>query len=269
MVWILVSIIIFCLFIISIILVRNIPKLRVINIESVPKEKARKVKEKIILQKLQRKSGVARNVVKASSGAVRVASKYGRRAVQKLYSLEQYYQKLKRTAEEGVHSYNKDEIRRLIDQAKDLVKKDEVVHAEKIYIDIISHNPKSVDAYEGLGDLYKKSSKYDQAKETYKFTLKISPNDASVLVSLAEMEMDSLNYKSALDYLKKAIDNRSKNPKYLDFYIETSLRAGSLKDARKGITLLQEVNPENKKLDEFEDRFYKLKDEYIQKTSDE
>lgn len=269
MVWILVSIIIFCLLVISVILIRNIPKLRVINIESVPKEKVRKVKEKIILQKLQRKSGAARNVAKVSSDAVRVASKYGRRAVQKLYSLEQYYQKLKRTAEEGVHSYNKDEIRKLIDQAKDFVKKDEAIHAEKIYIDIISHNPKSVDAYEGLGDLYKKSAKYDQAKETYKFTLKISPNDASVLVSLAEIEIDSLNFKSALDYLKKAIDFRSKNPKYLDFYIDTALKAGSLKDARKGISLLQNVNPENKKLEEFEVRFHELKDEYIQKTSDE
>ena len=124
-----------------------------------------------------------------------------------------------------------------------------------------------MDAYEGLGNLYLVNDQFDQARETLLFALRLSPNDASVNVSLAEMETKLQNYKVAVQYLKKAIQKRSKNPKYLDFYIEASLKAGSLKDAQEGIRLLKEVNPENKKITEFEDRFIKQKKEYVNKTT--
>jgi hypothetical protein len=54
----------------------------------------------------------------------------------------------------------------------------------------------------------------------------------------------------------------------LDYYIEAALQAGSLKDAREGMTKLREVNPENKKLEEFQERFDDLKEQYIAKTNE-
>jgi len=220
------------------------------------------------LKKLNRTGGAKLRVVeKVASQGVRTASKYGRRAVQRLYKMEQYYQKLKRTASEGQHAYSADVATTLIAEAEGFERQGEYIPAEKIYIDIISHNPKSIDAYEGLGNLYIKSGQLEQARETLKFTLRLAPDDASVNVSLAELEIAQGNHKTALEYLRKAVDKRSKNPKYLDFYIEAALESGSLKDARKGIKALKQVNAENKKLEEFERRFEEKKAVYVAKTT--
>ena len=251
----------------AILLASKISRLRVISVESIPKERVRKVKEQIILQKMQRAStkqlrGVSRLLIMIG----RVTSNTGRRLVQKLYSIEQSYQKLKRSSVEGHHAYDQETIHRLVREAGVLVEKEEMIPAEKIFIDIISHNPKSVDAYEGLGNLYLGNDQMDQARETLQFALRISPNDASILVSLAELEMKLDNAKAAVVHLRKAIQKRSKNPKYLDFYIEASLKSGSLKDAQEGIRMLKQVNPENQKIQDFEGRFLKQKETYMAKT---
>ncbi len=268
MFWIPLLVIIGALVIIAIVLLRKIPQLRVINVESIAKVRGKKLKEQIILQKLERKGRKrVEGIAKSSTSAFTAASKVGRRAVQRLYKMEQYYQKLRRTASEGEHAYDSETIKRIISEAEKLIKEEEFIPAEKKYIDIISHNPKNIDAYEGLGNLYLKSGQSDQARETLGFAHRLSPNDASVCVSLAEIEMQNENFSSAVSYLKKAIEKRSKNPRYLDFYIEASLRSGSLKDVRKGISRLKEVNPKNEKITDFENRFSELKKEYVEKTS--
>jgi tetratricopeptide (TPR) repeat protein len=265
---ILIAIIVVSVIVTLVVVARKIPQLRVIDISSIAKERERKVKEQLILSKFQRTGGVKlRRISKASSGAVNAVSKSGRRLVQRLYKLEQYYQKLKHATDEGAHAYSDDRIKQRFDEAQDFIKQEEYIPAEKIFIDIISHNPKSVDAYEQLGNMYMLVSQNDQARETLKFALRLSPNDASVNVSLAELEMKEGDAKQALEYLKKALEKRSKNPKYIDFYIEAALQTGSLKDARKGIQSLREVNPENNKIEEFEKRFQEKKEAYINKTS--
>ncbi len=266
--WIIWLLILGALGVIVVVLFRKIPQLRVIDVNSIAKERERKVKEKIILSKLQRSGGAKLGAVaKTSISAVKVVSKHGRRAVQRLYHLEQYYQKLRRSASEGVHAYDADRIRNRIDEAQELIRQEEYIPAEKIFIDIISHNPKNVVAYEGLGNMYIKSQQFDQARETLSFALRLSPNDSSVRVSLAELEILQGNPQVALPYLREAVQKRGKNPKYLDFYIDTALTVGSLKDARLGIASLKEVNPDNKKIEEFEERFEEKKEEYIRKTS--
>lgn len=269
MIWIFpISIAIVSVLTILFVVVRNIPKLRVIDVQSIPEERTRELKEKIIMEKLSRAGRTKLKIfAKIFSSLVKILSRLGRRAVQKLYAIEQYYQKLNRAATEGQHAYSHDIIKKLTTEAGELIKQDEFIPAEKIFIDIISHNPKSVDAYEGLGNMYLKKGELEQAKETLKFALRLSPNDASVHVSLAELENQLGNHKQALEHFRRAVSKRSKNPRYLDFYIESALVAGSLKDARNGIQLLKRVNPENQKITDFEERFTKLKEEYIAKTT--
>jgi tetratricopeptide (TPR) repeat protein len=268
MMWTAIILIILSLLIIGIVVYRKIPQLRIIDTASIPQERERRVKDQLILERLNRTGGAKLRVVeKVATQGVRTVSKYGRRAVQRLYKMEQYYQKLKRTASEGQHAYEPDTVNTMIDEAERFEKQEEYIPAEKIYINIISHNPKSINAYEGLGNLYIKSGQYEQARETLKFTLRLAPEDASVNVSLAELEMAQGNHKTALEYLRKAIEKRSKNPKYLDLYIEASLESGSLKDARKGIIALKQVNAENKKLEDFERRFEEKKAAYVAKTT--
>lgn len=266
--WIFLILILGALGVIGFVLYRKFPQLRVIDVDSIRKERERKVKEQLILSKFQRTGGAKlQKVAKASSGAVYSISRHGRRAVQKLYRLEQYYQKLKHSSNEGMHSYSNETIRTRLEEADALIKQEEYIPAEKIFIDIISHNPKSVDGYEGLGNMYLTSGQLDQARETFMFALRLSPDDASVNVSLGEIELRQGEPKHALPYFRKAVERRSKNPRYLDYFIDVALQVGSLKDARKGIQTLKEVNPENKKINEFEARFQKKKEEYVSRTS--
>ena len=266
--WIFLILILGALGVIGFVLYRKFPQLRVIDVDSIRKERERKVKEQLILSKFQRTGGAKlQKVAKASSGAVYSISRHGRRAVQKLYRLEQYYQKLKHSSNEGMHSYSNETIRTRLEEADALIKQEEYIPAEKIFIDIISHNPKSVDGYEGLGNMYLTSGQLDQARETFMFALRLSPDDASVNVSLGEIELRQGEPKHALPYFRKAVERRSKNPRYLDYLIDVALQVGSLKDARKGIQTLKEVNPENKKIEEFEARFQKKKEEYVSRTS--
>ncbi len=265
--WILVAIAFICVCVILTILLRQISRLRVIDVSSIPEERTRVLKEKIIFEKLERAGkNHLRLFARLASLIFRGLSRLGRQAVQKLYAIEQSYQRLNRVATEGQHAFSQEMIKKMTDEAEKFLREEEFIPAEKIYIDIISHNPKSVDAYEGLGNLYMKKQEFDQARETFLFTLRLSPNDASVHVSLAELEIKLGNEKVALEYLKKAVSKRSKNPKYLDLYIETALRSGSLKETRLGLQLLKKVNPSNQKIIEFEKRFSDLKETYLNKT---
>lgn len=255
------------IFFLLVVALRHIPDLRVIDVKTISHERSRELKEKLIMDKFERGARSKWRVVAGvSHTVVRGASRVGRRAVQKLYAIEQYYQKLNRNATEGQHAYTMETVKKMTDEAIRLIREEEYIPAEKIYIDIISHNPRSVDAYEGLGNMYLVKKDFDQSRETLLFVLRLSPNDASVNVSLAELELVQGRPKAALSYLRKAVAKRSKNPKYLDLYIDSALVAGSLKDARSGIQMLKKVNPDNQKIPDFEARFDKLKAEYITKT---
>lgn len=243
---------------IVVIVVRKLAPLRLIDPTTIAKEQRRKVKEELILQRFSRFGQKnMKGVSKMTGSAVGAASKIGRRAVQKLYAIEQYYQKLQKMTGEQ-ESLDSTTIKRLLEEADKLAKEDEFIQAEKRYIEIISHNPKHTEAYEHLGNLYIRAKRYKQARETFLFVLRLSPEDASVFMSLGELARAQEDFQGALQWFTKAVDKRNKNPKYLDAYIEMSLKVKSHKDAAKGIRLLEAVNPDNKKLTEFKKQLDEL-----------
>lgn len=241
------------------VILRKVPQVRMIDVASIPTERTKRLKERIILQKFERVGAEKLGTVaKAARSGVTAASKIGRRAVQKLYAMEQYYQKLKHASPGGAHAIEPEAIKCLLNEADDLVRQEEYIPAEKRYIEVISHNPKHVKAYEGLGNLYLWNKQYEQARETLLFTLRLSPDDASVYMSLAEVELAEENQKKAIEYLRRCVELRASNPKFIDRYIETALSAKLPEDAEKGIALLKEANPENQKIAEFEERLADL-----------
>jgi tetratricopeptide (TPR) repeat protein len=257
MLWPLVSLILLVLSVgvAAAVVLRKVRQVRMIDVASIPSERIRRLKEQIILQKFERvgaeKLG---SVAKVARQGVTTASKVGRRAVQRLYAMEQYYQKLKRVPLDASEGTDPEAVKRLLAEAEEFMRQEEYIPAEKRYIEIISHNPKHVKAYEGLGNLYLRNRQYAQARETLLFTLRISPDDASVYMSLAEVELAEENTKKAIEYLRRCVELRPGNPKFIDQYIEASLLAKYPDDVRKGIELLKESNPENQKITEFEER---------------
>src|SRR3989344_7296668 len=235
------------------ILLRKVPELRVMETSSAAEERARHVKETIIMQRFDRlkreKLGkVGKMATDAGSGALKI----GRRAVQRLYRLEQYYQKGRRAPEAGGKAADPATVERLLEEAEGFARAGEPIQAEKKYIEVISHNPKTASAYEGLGNLYLDLKHYDQSREALSFALRLSPGDASVHMSLADLDLAEGKAHAALAHLRESVEKRPNNPKYLDRYIETALAAKERKDAEKGIASLKASNPDNQKIPVFE-----------------
>lgn len=234
------------------ILLRKVPQVRVVNVDVIPNERMRRTKEALIVQRVER-FGAERlgGVAKVSKTLAKNVSRVGRRTVQKLYKLEQHYQKLRQAPHEA-GTIDGETARHMIDQAEALVREEEYIPAEKIYIELISRNPKMAEAYEGLGNLYLKNRQYAQARETFGFTLKLSPDDASVYMSLADLSRAEGDIKKSFEAVKKAIELRPHNPKYLDTYIETAFELGEKDEAKKGINGMKEANPDNQKIPDWE-----------------
>ncbi len=241
--------------IVIVLLLRKVPKVRVIDTETSLRGKARKVKEEIIRERLKRLRGPRLSkLIKKSQHASQGLFKFGRRSVQRLKALEKHYQDLKEAPANAGQLAGPETIKRMLEEAAELVREDKFGAAEKRYVEIISHDSKNVKAYEELGRLYIKIKQPAQARETFSFILNFQPADASVLVSLGEIALEEEDLRTALDYFEQAIELRPKNPKYLDFMINAALDLEEVEPARRGIDQLTKVNPENKKLEEFEER---------------
>lgn len=164
--------------------------------------------------------------------------------------------------------------------------------AEKKYIEALSLDTQCVEAYQGLGKVYVAREEWMPAKETYGFLVKLVPADATVhaayaetLVQSGEWEAGAVSYQIACElepnsahYLfewgqclkeigdrtgaaaayAKAVEREPGNPKYLDFLIEASILCGNKLQAQNAFDMLKRVNPENQKLDEFEQRIRQM-----------
>jgi len=243
----------------GVVLARRLPQLRVLDVGTLSEERAKRVKEAIILQRFDRlKSEKLGSVSKSAVAGVKALSDLGRRATQRLYRLEQYYQRLKSASAHAGHGTDPETIKRLLAEADAFVKEGEFIQAEKRYIEVVSHNPKNVDAYEGLGNLYFKNKQYDQSREALAFALRLAPDDASVHMSLADLDLVEGKPAAAVAHLRESVEKRPANPKYLDSYIEASFAAKLRDDAEKGIARLKAANPENQKIPDFEARLAAL-----------
>ncbi|KKU32337.1 MAG: hypothetical protein UX45_C0019G0010 [Candidatus Uhrbacteria bacterium GW2011_GWF2_46_218] len=235
------------------ILFGKINTLRVMDVDTIPEEKERQTKERLLWQRFSRlQSGKVSGVVRVAHRVGKDISRTGRRLVQRLYSLEQYYQKLRKEAEGGEEGMSEEVVKRLMEEADGLVRQEEYIPAEKKYIEIISHHPKQIKAYEGLGHLYLRTKQLSQARETFQFAERLNEKDASVQMSLAELELMEERPQVSLAHVRRAVDIRPRNPRYLDAYIEAAFLVKSLEDMKKGIARLKEANPDNQKIGEWE-----------------
>jgi len=235
---------------------RKIPQLRVLNVQELPEERMRKVKQTIVNRRLEQL--VARRfglILRTGSVAGKSISRVGRRVVQRVYAVEQYYEKLQKGGKENTE----ERVRRLLQEADDWQKAGDVFQAEKRYIEVIGLSAKCVKAYEALGKLYLSQRQYAQARETLGFAAKLDGKDASIQAHLGEIEEREGNTVEALRRFARAVELRPRNPRYLDFLIEAALALPSIEEAERGLALLESVNLENQKLPQLYERLATLK----------
>lgn len=245
------------LIIMIVIAARHIAELRILNVETVLGKEER-TKARLVAKRLER-IGEERlaDLRKIATPLRTVFRKARERFHARLGALEQSYEHAKQLTL-GSRGKRTAHLLGLIREAEDFMRQERYEDAEQKYIAAIRLDKKNVDAYEGLGNLYRKTQKYPEAREALRFILKFRPNDASVHVSIGEVALAEGNPALALSEFRTAVRIRPGNPKYLDFLIETAILVDDRLVAASGLDLMRETNPENQKIVTWEERIAAL-----------
>lgn len=282
-------IIIISIAVIIYIIVRKLPFLANFEVDKMPTEIESETKTKIVEQRLERK---ARSALGKISPVVSKISQFGQEKFKKVYenlkNLENQYKKKPKKQEIATQQEYEDYEKKLdemLKSAEDLIEQEKYEEAEKRYIEIIGIDPKSTEAFRGLGNLYLLMKNYDDAKQTFEHILKINEmddwayarlskvaqeqgdlskakdnikksleikNTAIHYFELAEVNNKLEEYDEALNNLQQALDIEPNNPKYLDLFITIAIKSKHKKSAANALEHLKEINPDNQKIEEFE-----------------
>lgn len=242
----------------AILVVRKFPELVLIDVTTIARERAARVKSGIVAARAERLSHRwstrLRVAVAPSITGVQAAVK---RLAARAAELERRGRKTGVTAGAGEKTAER-QTKELMEQAQALARAGKTSEAEAKYIQVISLAPKYVKAYEELGRLYLREKQWKEAEETFRFLLKLDPQDASVLANLGELETARGDLEKALARYRAAVKLKPSNPKYLDLLLEAAIAAGDRDQARETFARLKEANPENRKLGEFETRIREM-----------
>lgn len=215
-------------------------------------------KTMIIQERLERK---AKTAAQRLTPAVQAARKGFHSLYGKLRILEEDYRKklLRRT---GAHQQASHELMR---EAENLHEGEKYSEAEKKYIELISINPKNLEAFRGLAELYVQQRKNDQAVETYQYCVQIGERElaegktngitiplASDYADLGIAQKELGNNEDAVSAFERAVQLESANPRYLDLLLQTSILIGDKVRAWGAFDKLKGSNPENQRLVQYQ-----------------
>lgn len=226
--------------------------MKMLNTTKIETPSSKKTKQDILRKRVEKAGNSA--FKKIHSSVLKPGGKFVqdgfRRFAGRLTALERRMQEKKKRQE---HSVNPEALGEQIKEAKRFLDERKFDLAEKKLISIIGIDSRSVAAYELLGKLYIEQRNYELAEETLRFLVKLAPEDASVNAYLGEVLEVQGKLQEAFEQYKKAINLSSKNPKYLDFYISSAIKLEKIEEGREGLAKLRAVNPENSKIEQFEE----------------
>ena len=242
---------------------RKLPKLATINVDSIITEKNSVAKNRIILQRLVRKSVAVRYVL----------VKFFRPLVQQIVQLvSDFYQKiinLEQLKTQSTTPLKTIEIRReakdILATAHQLLDEQKIDEAETAYIKVLELEKDNHDAYSGLVEVYLANRDYKKARETCRYNLKL-------LTKVAKGDTNGLKHKLAschadLGYIyqlenrptyalksfEKAVGIEPNNPRFLDLLLKISIMLKRKELAWRTFNALKESDPENQKLAELKE----------------
>ncbi len=252
-------------------------------------------KSSLLEQRLKRKFQTAIGAVKTrgrpAAGKVKF---FWTKAQKKLVDLEHEYKVrslpvfLNRRQRQQINS----EIAEILAQAAALSDDSEYAAAEEKALQAIRLEPRSVPAFELLGKLYLTMKEYGHAKEVFQYLLKLTGESDAIYEHMAEADLAEGHLDEARAEFEKAVDLNPKimayhldlarvyrqleqwpkaftsieealrlepnSPKIIDEYIDIALGYGKKDFAADGIRRMKEVNPENSKIVEWEERLIRL-----------
>lgn len=249
--------------IIIFIVLRHFPALAVLDVENIPEEKEQQTKEKIIKQRMKRKISF---LEKFFNNISTFLNNIFNRLFEKLKSLQE---EKKQKKEEIILSEvsSEEKIKILFSQAEDLIKKEDWDEAEKKIIEIISVDDKNFLAFWRLGEVYHSESKYQEAKQTLLYALKLSEifidsvsssDIANLNYSLALINQELADLDNAIIHLEKSLELDPNNPRYLDLMLNLCIIKKDKFRAEDFLNRIIEVNPENNNISDWEEQIKSL-----------
>lgn len=272
------------------VLIKKFPQLKLIDLSTLAKERHREVKSRIIRDRFERSMGSFGTKADTTFSRARdgVSGLFAR-AHARLRQLERKFEREKPLdAEAGEARSTK-----LLNEAREHAGAERFGMAEECYIEILRIDPKRVEAYRGLADVYIAQKQYPQAKETLEYLVRLhaddesaferlgavetalghfteaearflqsiglSANPAQVRVELGEAYLAMSEPKKAQEQFRLALGAEPYNPKYLDYFLEASIALGDAAGAEEALMTLETANPENQKLAEFRARIDALR----------
>lgn len=266
------------------VVVRKFPQLSLIDTEALPLERDAKKKKAIIQDRVSRMTGAfGRKVAAALTRRFEKARERFRAQYRRVLILERQYRKEKPVLPAEVDA----RIASLAAEAERFTKEGEYGDAEKRFIEILSLDRKNAEAYWGLGAMYHEAKRYDQAKETFAYLVRMIRKDsrcahgedgslaagkecaasasahADVAAACFDLGLASQaagDRREALSAFGRAVAFEPANPRHLDFLLDACILEGDKSRASAVFAQLKVANPENNKLDAFAERIAALPD---------
>lgn len=275
---ILIAVIAISLGVVIFLVVRKFPRLKTLDIETVPQAQRAKMRDRILLERMKRKTQWGTALIKKGAAPVfQCVRRFITRSYKRVCDLEKKYQKeaTNKTplSTKGLAS----KLDELLQEAVKLIKQENFSEAEKKCIEIISLSPKNIEAYRHLSEIYLKLKEYKQAAQTSQFILKLIQKQSRTVEKQDEFgrAVKSLSNASevagahinlgyvyqlmekpakAFESYEQALAIEPNNPRNLDLTLEMSIMLKNKSRAADLLKRLEEVNPENQKLKDYREK---------------
>ncbi|MEK7570562.1 MAG: tetratricopeptide repeat protein [Patescibacteria group bacterium] len=265
---------------------RKLPQLASIRIEAIPKHQHQLRKQQILDKRLQQKLGNVEAVIaKGFASFFRGVRTTGQNIFTKLTQLEREYRR-KIVVQQAIDDPDalRAKVAAALTEAQTAVAAGDWPRAEQHFVDVVSLDPKNIDAYLGLADAATARKDYVNAREALKFVLKLQQDSDVAYARLGNIDTQEGKFAEAeADYLKsvslnaltagthyelgvteenlgnidkaetayqEAVKLEPANPKYLDALLQFALTSKRKNLAKAALEKLQAANPENQKLEE-------------------
>jgi tetratricopeptide (TPR) repeat protein len=248
--------IIIAIVIILIIIVRKFPALAILDVESIPEEKEAKFKQQIKKQLFNRALG------RRSGGIAKYWLSIGKKIndyfsgiIDNLNKKKRSYLSQKRISFEQKEKKSK----KLLGEIDEYLNQEDYEKAEEKAILILEFDKHNELAFEKLANIYFLQKKYDEARETYSFLLKLISEkedeaaQAGIYFTMADISQRNNNPKQAKEDLYQALKIDSNNPRFLDKLVQINIESNDKEGAVDAFSRLFEVNPDNKELAKYKE----------------
>lgn len=264
------------------IVLNKFPQLASIRLEIIPSEQQLITRNRIVANRLKgkfvnKKSAVLKSIrpfwLNFTSWFWKIYSK--------ILEKERHLQQLAMSPEQREVANTK--VAKFLEQAKEASQESKFIRAERLYINVISLDPKNLDAYDGLAKMYWQQKDYQKTNETLKYLLNLAKQKRQEEIK-KEKDVSQIDSKLTQYYLElgelhqyqgknddawqnflEAAKIEENNLKTLDQLLEVSIITKKIDFAKEILERVKDINPDNQKIYYWEKRVQEFEEDADQR----